>query len=638
MATFEATGLDPRLLRALAKRGLTAPTPVQAAAIPKALEGKDVVARARTGSGKTLAYLLPALQALLTGNRGRAGWQALVLVPTRELCEQVREEAAAVAAHCGGDITATSLAAEGSAAAQRQALPTAGQLVVATPGRIAKAVKEGALAARTLAGLSVMVLDEADLLLSFGHEADLQIIAPLVPRSCQVLLMSATTSPALERLQALVLHSPVRLDLLALPHDASGGGGGGAGSAAQIQHYKLPVADADRLLAVLALLRLGLLHKRVLLFVNGIDAGLRLRLFLEAFGVRAAVLNAELPANSRHHILQEFNRGIFDYLIATDDVAAAAAKDRRPDEVVEQHDSSAEAVDTAAPAASPAAGLRGRGGKKRKAPGAAGGKDEEFGITRGIDFKGVRTVVNVHPPPTVEAYVHRVGRTGRAGAPGAAVSLLSPMDAALTAQLAAALSDARPAVQGATTTADDSPADGGDGGGLQPALQPFTRLTPAAIEALRYRGEDIARSLTKAVVKEARAKELRLELLNSERLSAHFEAHPGDLALLRHDKQLARATPPAHLRRLPAYLRDPSIAPVKQDPNLRRSAPLKKKQRIVGARDPLKGGFPKAGKRGEGKMTEAELAASRIKVKRKPGQPKLPVVKQNVRRGKGRKR
>lgn len=87
--SFSDTGLDHRILRALAKQGLSQPTAVQAAAIPAALEGKDVVARARTGSGKTLAYLLPALQRIVTNSNSRQPWQAVVLVPTRELCDQV---------------------------------------------------------------------------------------------------------------------------------------------------------------------------------------------------------------------------------------------------------------------------------------------------------------------------------------------------------------------------------------------------------------------------------------------------------------------------------------------------------------------------------------------------------------------
>lgn len=655
-ATFEATGLDPRLLRALKKQGIDYPTPVQAAAIPKALEGKDVVARARTGSGKTLAYLLPALQAVLRGG-SRAGWQALVLVPTRELCEQVKEEAAGVAAHCGADIKVTALSGDGSVAAQRQALASAGQLLVTTPGRVAKAVKEGALLGRTLAALAVLVLDEADLLLSYGHEADLQALAPLVPRSCQVLLMSATSSADLERLQALVLHSPVHLNLLALPDSAGSGAamGSSAGSAATITHYVMPISESDRLLAVLGLLRLGLLHKRVLLFVNGIDSGFRLRLFLEAFGVKAAILNAELPINSRHHILQEFNRGIFDYLIATDDVvAAAAARSKRPSEG-DDHDDDQLVQPNSSKASDRKASDDKTASKKRKKGQMAVAKDEEFGITRGIDFKGVRTVVNVHPPSSVASYVHRVGRTGRAGAAGAALTLTSPKDAHLVSQLEEALQE-----RGRPTTTAEEAADGSAGGasaegaadasrenastekdaaGSQPALRQFERLTPTAIEALRYRGEDIARGLTKAVVQEARAKELRLELLNSERLTAHFEAHPGDLALLRHDKQLGRGAPQSHLRHLPSYLRDPATAPVKQDPALRRAAPPKKRRKVVG-RDPLKGGFLKDRKRGGAaeKMTDAELSASRIKIKKRPGQPKQAAKKVNVRRGKGRTR
>jgi ATP-dependent RNA helicase DDX56/DBP9 len=88
--SFAELGLDPRLLRSLGKQGFEKPTPVQAAAIPKALEGKDIVARARTGSGKTLAYLLPSLHRVLSSGDTKTGWRALVLVPTRELCEQVR--------------------------------------------------------------------------------------------------------------------------------------------------------------------------------------------------------------------------------------------------------------------------------------------------------------------------------------------------------------------------------------------------------------------------------------------------------------------------------------------------------------------------------------------------------------------
>lgn len=88
-SSFDDLQLDPKLLQALRKKGFATPTPVQVACVPEALSGKDLVAQARTGTGKTLAYVLPALHRILAGSNGSAGWQALVLVPTRELCEQV---------------------------------------------------------------------------------------------------------------------------------------------------------------------------------------------------------------------------------------------------------------------------------------------------------------------------------------------------------------------------------------------------------------------------------------------------------------------------------------------------------------------------------------------------------------------
>lgn len=196
-----------------------------------------------------------------------------------------------------------------------------------------------------------MVLDEADLLLSYGYEDDLQALAPHVPRSTQCMLMSATSSAAVEALTALVLHNPTVLNLLTQAggrvfgdggsggqqqtaagcseeHAAaegvggSGSGGqpdfatGGAGSAAEISHAMFECAQDDRRLALLALLKLGLLRRKVLIFVNDVEGGVGLRLFLESFGLRLGCLHAELPVNSRSHMLAAFNRGLFDYLIA----------------------------------------------------------------------------------------------------------------------------------------------------------------------------------------------------------------------------------------------------------------------------------------------------------------------------------
>eukprot|EP00887_Chlorella_sp_A99_P008058 scaffold12.g8058.t1 len=687
---FETTGLDPRLLRAMNKRGFEQPSPAEC--IPRALEGRDLVAHARTGSGKTLAYLLPALHRILTGGKGRLGWQALVLVPTRELCEQVREEAAAVAAAAGGEVAVSAVTAPAAGGAGGDAaaggarhgggggggaavVATAGQLVVTTPARLAQLLREGHLTPAVLEQrLQVLVLDEADLLLSYGYEEDVQALAPQVPRSCQCLLMSATTSEDVDRLTKLVLHHPLTLNLLP---PASGGGEGGAGgaggaaaaggcggAAAEIRHFRidLPAAGGgsgggaataeavERLLHLLVLLKYGLVPKRVLLFVNSAEAGMRARLFLEAFGLRAALLSAELPLNSRHHILQEFNRGLFDYLIATDSTHGGSEA-------------------TAAAGGGEEGGAR---GAKRWRGGAGGGGRrvrepaaevvEEFGVTRGIDFKGVSTVVNLEPPASAAGYVHRVGRTGRAGQAGTAVTLLAPHDAPLAAQLEAALAGggggAGSAASGkGTAGAEQGQGPGADGGpeakkGAAAALAPYPHVTRAAVDALRYRAEDVARSITKNVIKEARTKELKAELLNSQRLAAFFEEHPSDLSLLRHDKPLAAtgagvAAP--HLKHLPAYLRDPTLQGKSAVGNAGRAQlPAKKRRRREGL-DPLKSGAPvgfvrapkRGGERGE-EPTQMEVRAMQSKVKRPkrgPGAaPPAFTPKRNVRRGKGRKR
>jgi ATP-dependent RNA helicase DDX56/DBP9 len=614
---WDDLGLDPRLLRALAKLALAAPLPVQAAAVPEALRGRDVVARARTGSGKTLAYLLPALHRVLAAGAGPAGWQALILVPTRELVAQVAAEAAALAAHCGAGLRATAL--PGDAGPARAAAAGAGQLVVATPARVAALLADGTLSKAHLAAhLTSLVLDEADLLLGYGHEADVAALAPAVPRACQCMLMSATSSADVDRLTKLVLHAPVSLDLLG----AAGGAGNGdadaaaaAGAAAEIAHFRLdlpaacagaPAAEmTERLLHLLALLKLGLVPRKVLVFVNSADAGMRARLFLDAFGVRAAALHGEQPLNSRHHLLAEFNRGLFDFLIATDDAAADAASAEK------QRAADGKRRDKRAFGKDKKGAVSGKDGGK-----AAARRDAEFGVTRGVDFRGVGTVVNLEPPADVASYVHRAGRTGRAGAAGLCLTIVAPSDRPRAAALAAALDGA---AGFAPAAAADAAADASVSGAVAAppsALRPFDRLTRAAVEGLRYRGEDVARSITRGVVREARAADLRAELLNSRRLAAHFAARPGDLALLRHDRPLgAKAAAGAaapHLKALPAYVRDPALRGGDEPGGGNGAAGgrmVARRRRPPAGVDPVKGGggFARAPRRG-GDRLEAPTA------------------------------
>ena len=530
---FEEMGLDARLLRALAKKGLAEPTPVQAKAVPLILEGKDVVARAKTGSGKTLSYLLPLVHKLLAEGAAKKGPSAVVLVPTRELCQQVYDEATSLSEYCGGTLRVVQLATTMTTATLKMALARVPDILVATPARIATCISHNVIAPAVLQeSLSMLVLDEADLLFSYGYEEDLRSLAVHIPRRCQCLLMSATASPDVDKLKKLVLHNPVTLTLT----EEVDGSGDNSIVPKSVQQFSVSCNSKDKLLYTLAILKYDLIQKKAIIFVNTIDAGFRLKLFLEQFGIKSAVLNGELPQNSRLHILQQFNLGLFEHLIATDD-----GKSLQPVSSASKggHDSK----DTEAEP----------GESKKKSKKAIG--DAEFGVVRGIDFKNVRTVINYDMPETVAGYIHRIGRTGRAGNAGISISLVPPEEEGLLKLIKAELSG------------DDE-----DQPNSKAHISPFPLLSKAAVESLRYRAEDIRRGVTKVAVREARAKELRIEILNSERLKAHFEDNPKDLELLKHDKVLSKVTPAAHLKTVPEYLRDPTTEAASRAVNLARAA------------------------------------------------------------------
>ncbi|KAK9097111.1 hypothetical protein Sjap_022608 [Stephania japonica] len=461
--TFEELGLDPRLIRALTKKGISAPTPIQTYAIPLIMEGKDVVARAKTGSGKTYAYLLPLLQKLFSecysARKNCPG--AFVLVPTRELCQQVYAEVSLLIEACRVQLKVVQLTSSMPASDLRAALAGPPDILVSTPACISTCLSADVLQAKSIQdSLSFLVLDEADLLLSYGYEDDLKALVPHVPRRCQCLLMSATSS------------------------------------------------THDKLLYILALLKLALVQKKVLIFVNRIDMGYRLRLFLEQFGIKSVVLNAELPQNSRLHILEEFNAGLFDYLIATDE---GQTKEQVNGE-------------------SHAASKKSKKRLRQKL-------DAEFGVVRGIDFKNVYTVINFEMPQDVAGYVHRIGRTGRAFSTGASVSLSCKQVS----------SDEMEIFEEIKITMGDVSEDSSN------FIAPFPLLTKNAVESLRYRAEDVARCVTKIAVREARAQDLRNEILNSE-------------------KVLSKKPAPAHLKAVPEYLMDATTKEASKIVKLARAA------------------------------------------------------------------
>ncbi|GAB4846851.1 DEAD-box ATP-dependent RNA helicase 16 [Ancistrocladus abbreviatus] len=519
--SFEELGLDPRLVRALLKKGIDKPTPIQRVAIPLILEGKDVVARAKTGSGKTFAYLLPLLQRLFSdsASKNKLCPAAFVLVPTRELCQQVYAEVMSLIELCRVQLKVVQLSSAMSASDLRTALSGPPDVLVSTPACIQTCLSTGVLQPKFIqASLSMLVLDEADLLLSYGYEGDLKAFTAHVPTRCQCLLMSATSSADVEKLKKLVLHNPY---ILTLPEI---GDSKDEIIPKNVQQFWISCSARDKFVYILALLKLELVQRKVLVFTSTIDMGFRLRLFLEQFGIKSSILNAELPQNSRLHILEEFNAGLFDYLIATDD-NQPKGKEHENGENTE--------------------GKKSRKHAKQKL-------DAEFGVVRGIDFKNVHTVINFEMPQSAAGYVHRIGRTGRAYNTGASVSLVSPDEMEIFEEIKSML--------------------GEDGSGDANFIATFPLLSKNAVESLRYRAEDVARSVTKVAVRESRAQDLRNEILNSEKLKAHFEDNPRDLDLLKHDKVLSKKAPPAHLRNVPEYLLDPTTQEASKIVKLARAA------------------------------------------------------------------
>ncbi|CAN6322750.1 unnamed protein product [Urochloa humidicola] len=548
--SFDELGLDEQLKRALRKKGIAKATPIQQEAIPFILEGKDVVAKAKTGSGKTFAYLLPLLHELLKlsseGRIRKPAPNAFILVPTRELCQQVYNEASSLLEFCTSKLKVVQVTASMSDKDITVALSGPPNILVSTPACVATCISKGIMRGSSIKeSLSMMILDEADLLLSYRCEDDLKALIPHIPRSCQSILMSATSSSDIDKLTKLLLHNPFILTLTEV------GRAKDDVIPKNVQQFWISCDAKDKMLNVLALLKFELIQKKVLIFVNSIDAAFRLRLFLEKFGIRSAVLNAELPQNSRLHIIEAFNARLFDYLIATDDAKTKEEKQTDKENKKESRVSRKHLQQTL---------------------------DAEFGVVRGIDFKNVFTVVNFDMPPDPAGYVHRIGRTGRANKTGASISLVSAEENSSFEEIEHMLQE----VEKKDTD----------------CISPFPLLTKDAVESLRYRAQDVARSVTTRDIQEARRQDIRNEILNSEKLKSHFEENPRDLDLLKHDKLLSNKEIPAHLRDVPDYLIDPKTKEASNVVKLSRAAmgidkpQRRKRQGFKGgsgkSRDPLR--------------------------------------------------
>ena len=491
-----SVGIDPRLRKALSRLNYVHPTLVQSRSIPLAVtSGRDLLVRARTGSGKTVAYCVPVLHKILARKAladerggiddedeadergGGAAVRGVILVPTRELCNQVAQVLNDLTYYCADVVRTVVLSSSGKKGSKKRDAATLQQeallrdrpdIVVATPAGLVANVRGGLLDLKR--SVETLVVDEADLILSFGYADDVTEIMKALPRTCQGFLMSATISPELNKLKGVVLHSPAVLKL----EEDDGAELANAREGNLMQFY-LDLPSKDRYLLVYVFLKLGLLRGKGLFFVNSIDGGYRLKLFLEQFHIRSAVLNSELPLKSRLNIIEHFNVGNFDYLIATDE--ATHRRSRSENESGGGEDD--------------------EGKKKSKRKSGKRRRDGEYGASRGLDFRGVSFVVNFDMPPNPESYTHRIGRTARGGASGVALTLVDG-SVGEEAETLLDIQESQPSRSAAGSGDGELREAADDGGGMESSgVHPQVQAQPGPlefdlkeIEGFRYRVED----------------------------------------------------------------------------------------------------------------------------------------------------
>ncbi|EOD49485.1 Helicase [Neofusicoccum parvum] len=543
--SFDGLGLDARLLQGIVRQKFSTPTPVQAKAIPLALEGRDVLARSKTGSGKTAAYVLPVLHSILKRKADPSFTKctsALMLVPTRELAGQVTKTVEAFAAFCGQDVRVANITLREDDAVQRARLADSPDVVVATPGRACVNLNAAALSLERLAHL---VVDEADLVLSYGYDDDLESISKSIPKGTQTFLMSATLSSDVDNLKGLFCRDPVLLELDEEEKDQG-----------KVSQYTVKCAEDEKFLLVYSIFMLKLVKGKVIVFVGDIDRCYRLKLFLEQFGIKSCVLNSELPVNSRIHVVEEFNRNVYDIIIASDEheVLGDEGKKKRKSKAGDEEEEEPGKMDDEGDVVDEGAGEDDANSKartdensneppKKKRKGRK--KDKEYGVARGIDFQNVSLVLNFDLPTTSKSYTHRIGRTARAGKNGMAISFVIPKDQYRKHKPTSIESCKRDEEVLAKITKSQEK----KGNKLQPYHFDMKKL-----EGFRYRLADALRAVTRIAVREARARELRQELLKSEKLKRHFEENPQDLQHLRHDAEVRTARQQPHLKHVPEYL------------------------------------------------------------------------------------
>ncbi|MDD3609482.1 MAG: DEAD/DEAH box helicase [Halothiobacillaceae bacterium] len=344
---FASLGLSDPIVRAVAERGYTTPTPIQAQAIPAVLSGGDLLAGAQTGTGKTAGFTLPLLERLSTTPARGRGIRALVLTPTRELAAQVEESVR----EYGKNLKLRSMVMFGGVGMnpQIERLRKGVDILVATPGRLLDHHQQGTV---NLSEVEILVLDEADRMLDMGFIRDIKRILALLPKQRQNLLFSATFSDEIKSLADSLLKTPALIEVARRNATAD-----------TVKQTVYPV-DRERKRELLAHLIREHNWYQVLVFTRTKHGANRLAEQLSKEGISALAIHGNKSQSARTTALSKFKDGSLQVLVATD-IAA-----------------------------------------------------------RGIDIAELPHVVNFELPNVPEDYVHRIGRTGRAGAEGEALSLV----------------------------------------------------------------------------------------------------------------------------------------------------------------------------------------------------------------------
>ncbi len=366
MTTFDSLGLSEPILRAVRDTGYTTPTPIQTAAIPAVLTGRDLTGTAQTGTGKTAAFVLPLLERLLAsgGPAPRQGGdrtpgrpapgrpvRALVVTPTRELALQIDESVAIYGVHTG--LKSTAIFGGVGISPQIERLRKGVDVVIATPGRLLDHLGQRTL---DLSRVEILVLDEADRMFDMGFVKDVRRIVSAVPARRQTLLFSATMPPAIQQLSSSIQHDPTLIDI-----------GERTSSAVTVTQRVVRVAAQSQKIDLLLHVLAGEASTgSVIVFTRTKHGADRVSKRLTQSGIESAALHGNRSQNQRQKALAGFKDGSVRVLVATD-IAA-----------------------------------------------------------RGIDVDAISHVVNFDTPNIPEDYIHRIGRTGRAEMTGDALTFVAP--------------------------------------------------------------------------------------------------------------------------------------------------------------------------------------------------------------------